>query len=149
MNDKTSEKVESVVEEAMDEVSKVVEDIKAEPVVEKTVDVVNSAVDAAQDAVKDATKSKTERTWTEEIEIAGSQLVDQFKSWMSEGNVRKLVLRTPDNSLLIEIPLVAGAVVGGVLTLFATPLAVLAAIASVVAHVKVEVVRVEEQPPKE
>lgn len=91
-----------------------------------------------------ADETKHERTWTEEIELAGSQLVEKVKELIAEGNVRRLILRTPDDSMLIEIPLVAGAVVGGVLTVFALPLAVLGAIASVLAHVKVEIVRTEE-----
>jgi hypothetical protein len=81
--------------------------------------------------------------------LAGSQLVDHVKEWIAEGNVRRLILRTPDNSLVLEIPLMAGAVVGGVLTVFAPLLAVLGAIASVLAHVTVEIVRVEEPTPKE
>lgn len=89
-------------------------------------------------------EAKEERTWTEEIELAGSQLVEQVKEWIAEGNVRRLILRTPDNSLVLEIPLVAGAVIGGVLTFFAPLLVVLGAVASVFAHVKVEIVRVED-----
>ena len=92
---------------------------------------------------------KEERTWSEEIELAGNQLVEQVRTWIAEGNVRRLILRTPDNKLVLEIPLVAGAVVGGVLTFFAPLLAVIGAIASVLAHVKVEIVRVEEPPTKE
>jgi hypothetical protein len=93
-------------------------------------------------------ETKEERTWTEEIELAGSQLVEQVKEWIAEGNVRRLILRTPDNSLVLEIPLMAGAVIGGVLTVFAPLLVVLGAVASVFAHVKVEIVRVEntEEP---
>jgi hypothetical protein len=94
-------------------------------------------------------ESKPERTWSEEIELAGSQLVEQVKQWIAEGNVRRLILRTPDNGLVLEIPLMAGAVVGGVLTMFAPLLAVLGAIASVLAHVTVEIVRVEEPTSKE
>lgn len=100
------------------------------PVVEKTVEM--------------ASEAKEERTWSEEIELAGSQLVEQVKEWIAEGNVRRLILRTPDKSLVLEIPLMTGAVVGGVLTVFAPLLAVVGAVASVLAHVQVEIVRVEE-----
>jgi hypothetical protein len=93
-------------------------------------------------------EAKEERTWTEEIELAGNQLVEQVKEWIAEGNVRRLILRTPDNSLVLEIPLMAGAVIGGVLTVFAPLLVVLGAVASVFAHVNVEIVRVEEPTPK-
>jgi hypothetical protein len=92
---------------------------------------------------------KPERTWSEEIELAGSQLVEQVKEWIAEGNVRRLILRTPDDSLVLEIPLMAGAVIGGVLTFFAPLLVVLGAIASVFARVRVEIVREEEATPTE
>jgi hypothetical protein len=99
-------------------------------------------------ATEAAPETKEERTWSEEIELAGSQLVEQVKEWIAEGNVRRLILRTPDNSLVFEIPLMAGAVVGGVVTVLAPLVAVLGAIASVLAHVKVEIVRVEGPTPK-
>jgi hypothetical protein len=92
---------------------------------------------------------KEERTWSEEIELAGNQLVEQVQEWIAEGNVRRIILRTPDNSLVIEIPLVAGAVVGGVVTIFAPLLAVLGALASVLAHVKVEIIRLGEPTSKD
>jgi len=65
----------------------------------------------------DGETGKTERTWTEEIEVAGTELVDHIKELVKAGNVRRVVLRTPDNKLLLEIPLTAGAVAGGVVVL--------------------------------
>lgn len=93
-------------------------------------------------------KPAAERTWSEEIEVAGNELVEAVKEIVAEGNVRRLILHTPDYSLSIEIPLVAGAVVGGVLAIFAPLLALLAAIATIIARVKIEIVRVEEPTPK-
>ena len=46
-----------------------------------------------------------ETTWTEEIEITGSQLVDRVKELVDEGNVRRLIIRTSDDRTLLEIPL--------------------------------------------
>jgi hypothetical protein len=34
-----------------------------------------------------------EGTWTEEIEITGSQLVDYVKDLIHEGNVRRVIIR--------------------------------------------------------
>jgi hypothetical protein len=93
--------------------------------------------------------TKEERTWSEEIEIAGNQLVEQVKELINEGNVRRLIIRTPDNKVVLELPLTAGAVVGGVVTLFAPLLAALGAFAALLARVKIEIIRVEDQPPKE
>jgi hypothetical protein len=106
-------------------------------------------VGGAAQAAEAAPEAAEERTWSEEFELAGSQLVEQVKEWIAEGNVRRIILRTPDNSLVLEIPLVAGAVVGGVVTLFAPLLAVLGAVASVLAHVKVEIIRLGEPTSKD
>jgi hypothetical protein len=91
----------------------------------------------------DSETGKTERTWTEEIEVAGSELVDHIKELVKAGNVRKVVLRTPDGKMLLEIPLTAGAVAGGVVVLVAPVLAALGAMAALVAKVKVEVIRTD------
>ncbi len=87
---------------------------------------------------------KTERTWTEEIEVTGTELIDRIKELVKAGNVRRLILRTPDNKLLLEIPLTAGAVAGGVVVLIAPVLAALGAMAALLAKVKIEVVRLDK-----
>jgi hypothetical protein len=68
---------------------------------------------------------RTERIWTEEFEVAGAELVDRIKELIKAGNVRRLILRTQDNKLLLEIPFTAGAVAGGVVVLVAPVLAAL------------------------
>jgi hypothetical protein len=87
---------------------------------------------------------KTERTWTEEIEVAGAELVVRIEELVKAGNVRRVILRTPDNKLLLEIPLTAGAVAGGVVVLIAPVLAALGAMAALLAKVKVQVVRTDK-----
>ena len=87
---------------------------------------------------------KTERTWTEEIEVAGAELVVRVEELVKAGNVRRVILRTPDDKLLLEIPLTAGAVAGGVVVLVAPVLAALAAMAALLAKVKVLVVRTDK-----
>ena len=89
-------------------------------------------------------EKQSERTWTEEIEVAGTELIDRIKELVKAGNVRKVVLRTPDNKLLLEIPLTAGAVAGGVVVLVAPVLAALGAMAALLAKVKVQVVRTDQ-----
>jgi hypothetical protein len=87
---------------------------------------------------------KTERTWTEEIEVAGAELVVRIEELVKAGNVRRVILRTPDNKLLLEIPLTAGAVASGVVVLIAPVLAALGAMAALLAKVKVQVVRTDK-----
>lgn len=92
--------------------------------------------------LKDEEKQK--RTWTEEVEMAGSELVDRVKELVAEGNVRRLIIRNKDGARLLEVPLTAGVVVGGMVTWWNPVLAALGALAALVAEVKVEIVREEE-----
>lgn len=85
-----------------------------------------------------------EHTWIEEIEIAGSQLVERLKELIAEGKVRRLIIRTAEDKVLVEIPLTAGVAVGGVVTFFAPVLAALGALAALLTRVKVQIVRAEE-----
>lgn len=91
-----------------------------------------------------ANTGKEKHTWMEEIEVAGGQLVDQVKELINEGNVRRLIIRTQDNKVLLEVPLTAGVAVGGVVTIFAPVLAAIGALAALIAKVKVQIIRTEE-----
>ena len=84
---------------------------------------------------------REEHTWTEQIEITGSELVERTKELIDEGNVRRLIIRNHDDEILLEVPLTAGVAVGGVLTVVAPVLAALGAMAALLAQVKVEIVR--------
>ena len=64
-------------------------------------------------------RAKEEHTFTEQIEIAASELVERTKELIEEGNVRRLIIRNQDDEVLLEVPLTAGVAVGGVLTLVA------------------------------
>jgi len=89
-----------------------------------------------------------ERTWSETIEVTGNRLVDEVKELVQESAVRRLIIRKPDDEVLIEIPLAAGVAVGGFMTLFAPVLAALGAMAALIAQFRIEVVRtVEEDEP--
>ncbi len=90
--------------------------------------------------------AEDEHTWTEQIEIAGSELVDRTKELIAQGNVRRLIIRTSDDEKLLEVPLTTGVAVGGAFTLLAPVLAALGAMAALLARVKVEVVRTERKP---
>jgi hypothetical protein len=87
---------------------------------------------------------ESEKSWTDEIVVTGSELVERIKSLAQEGNVRRLIIRKPSGEALLEIPLTAGVVAGGGLILLAPVLAALGALAALLAEVKVEIVRVED-----
>ncbi len=90
-------------------------------------------------------KNKNEKAdWVEEIEVAGSDLVDRVKELVQEGNVRRLIIRNANNDVLIEVPLTPAVVVGGVATIINPILAALGALAALIAKLKIEVVRIDE-----
>lgn len=89
------------------------------------------------------------KTFVEEIEVSGQHLLAEINRLIAEGNVRKLVVKTDDGHVFLTIPLTAGAVAGGILTVGAPWLAVLAAVAGVVAKVKLEIVRDVEPAARE
>ncbi len=89
-------------------------------------------------------QKKNKRTWTEEFEIAGSELVDKVKEWIEDRSATRIIIRKPNGDVLMEVPIVAGAAVGGVVTLFAPIIAAVGAMAALLAQVKVEIVREKE-----
>ena len=86
-------------------------------------------------------RAEDEHTFTEQIEIAASELVGKTKELIEEGNVRRLIIRNQDGEVLLEVPLSAGVAVGGAVTLVAPVLAALGALAALLTHVKIEIVR--------
>ena len=84
---------------------------------------------------------KKDATWTEEMIVAGSELIERIKQLVAEGNVRRLIIRKPSGEDLLEIPLTAGVVAGGAMILMAPVLAAVGALAALLAEVRLEVVR--------
>ena len=84
------------------------------------------------------------QTVSEQATIAGNQLVEYVKNAIAAGNVRRLIIRKPNEEVLLEIPLTAGVAVGGVLTAMAPVLAALGAMAALLTKVKVEIVRIDD-----
>ena len=89
------------------------------------------------------------RTFTEEIEVAGSQLVEWVGNLLKDGNVRQIRIKAPGGQLLLEAPMTVGVIGGGAVVLAAPWLAILGALAGLVAHVKIEVVRTGTRPDDE
>ena len=86
-------------------------------------------------------------TFTEEIEVAGGQLVEEINRLIAEGNVRKIQIRTEKGDVYLSVPLTAGAVAGGVVAIAAPWVAVIAAVAGLVAKVKLEIIRADPTEP--
>jgi hypothetical protein len=88
-------------------------------------------------------QNQDRRTFSEELEVAGNQLVERVRELIEEGNVRRLIIRNQDGRTLLEIPLTFGVVAGGALLVFYPLLAGLAAIGGLVTRLRIEVVREE------
>ena len=87
---------------------------------------------------------KQKRPVTEEVMLAGGELVDYVKRLIAEGNVRRLIIHKPSGEVLMEVPLATGLAVSGALALLAPVLAALGAMAALLAQVKVEIVRSDD-----
>ena len=81
------------------------------------------------------------KTWVEELDIAGRDLVDCVTNLFREGNVRRVILRDAAGTVLVELPLAAGVAVGGAVMLTAPVLAALGAIAALVTNCRLQIVR--------
>ena len=75
----------------------------------------------------DEDKKSSWETFTEEIEVAGAQLMDEINRLLAEGNVRRLQIRSEKGDVYLSVPLTAGAVAGGVVALVGALTALFAA----------------------
>ncbi|MDJ0949472.1 MAG: DUF4342 domain-containing protein [Alphaproteobacteria bacterium] len=87
--------------------------------------------------------AKTERTWTEEIEVASDDLVGLIKEYIEDASVTRVIVRNAEGQTLLEVPVMHSAAVAGALVLFTPVLAALGAMAALVANFRVEIVRTE------
>lgn len=78
--------------------------------------------------------------FSEEFRVKGEELVEKVKQLIHEGNVRRLIIKDENGKVYLEIPVTFG-VIGA---LIAPMLAAVGAIAAMVAHLKIEVVRSED-----
>lgn len=86
-----------------------------------------------------------ERTFTEEIQLAGTKVVGRVKELLAEGQVRRLRLKGAHGEPIVEIPLNVGALGAGAMAVAAPWLALVAAFAGLVGHVTLEIVRAEPE----
>jgi hypothetical protein len=84
------------------------------------------------------------KTTKEEFKVSGEDLLRKVKELISEGNVRRIVIKNKDGKQIVEIPLTIG-VVGAVL---APVLAAVGAIAALVTECTILVEREVEDKKK-
>ena len=76
----------------------------------------------------------------EEFKVKSEEVVEKIKELIHEGNVRRLIIKDEDGKVYLEIPVTIG-VIGAI---FAPILAAVAAVATMVADLKIEVIRTED-----
>jgi hypothetical protein len=81
-----------------------------------------------------------EKTYTEEFEVNGEELLGKIKALAHEGNIRRVIIRNESGRTLIDIPLTFG-VVGALLL---PQLAAIGAIAALLSHGTILVEKVKE-----
>jgi hypothetical protein len=85
---------------------------------------------------------KAKRTFTEEVEVAGNQVVGKVQDLIKQGNIRRLIVKTKEGRVLLDTSLTVGVGVGSVIGFFGgIPLMLLAGAAAVFAKVDVQIVR--------
>jgi len=77
----------------------------------------------------------------EEFKVKSEEIIEKVKELIHEGNVRRLIIKDEDGKVYLEIPVTFG-VIGAI---FAPVLAAVGAVATMVANLKIEVIR-EEDP---
>ncbi len=82
----------------------------------------------------------TEKTFTEEFQVTGEELLNKIKELVHAGNIRRIIIRNQEGHTLIDIPLTFG-VVG---MLAAPQLAAIGAIAALLGNGSIVVEKTEE-----
>jgi len=80
-----------------------------------------------------------QKTWTEEVKVAGEGLVAKIKELVHEGNVRRITIKNEKGDVVVEFPLTLG-VVGALLV---PTLAAIGAVAALVTNCTIVVEREE------
>lgn len=81
-----------------------------------------------------------QRTFEEEIKVSGQQLVETVKRLVHEANVRHIIIKNEKDEKLIEIPVT----IASVGALFLPVVAALGALAALVTHCTIVVVKEKE-----
>lgn len=100
-----------------------------------------------EDERKTSPEGGKTRTWKEEIEVKGDELVGRVKQLAADNKVKRIRVIEPDGDIALDIPLTYGALAGGAVVIAAPVLAVVGALAALVAKVKIEIVN--EEPAEE
>jgi hypothetical protein len=91
---------------------------------------------------EEATQAKNGQSFTDEMRVAGEDLVETVKKLVQEVAVRRIVVKNAEKRILLEIPIIFG--VAGIY--FLPIWSALGLIAALVTDCTIYVERVEKQP---
>lgn len=92
---------------------------------------------------------KETRTFSEQMDVLGGELIERVEELIKQGNVRRLIIRRPSGEVLLEVPLTASVVVGVPFTILAPVWVALGALAGALARFTIEIVRVSDEKQEE
>lgn len=106
----------------------------------KNEEAVNETVE--NETVEGEVQENPVAAFTQEVEVASGRVVETVRSLINEGNVRRVIIKTADDKVLVDTPLNVGVGVLGLGALLgAVPLMLVSAGIGFLAKVKVQVVR--------
>lgn len=88
----------------------------------------------------DDEKTEKTRSWIDEIEVKGEELVARVKQLAADNKVKRIRVVEPDGDIALEIPLTYGAIAGGAVAIAAPVLAILGTLAAFAVKLRIEVV---------
>lgn len=110
----------------------------------------NPNMEEVMEEAEEATEPR--KTFWEELEVAGNQLVREVERLIREGNIRRLIIKR-DDEVLFQVNLTLGVAGAGAIAIFApwsaVILAAVAAVAAAVAKVTIAIERFEEEESAE
>lgn len=86
---------------------------------------------------------KAQKSWVEEIEVSGGQLVDKLKELLQQANTRRVTICKQNGEEIFSVPLTVGVLVGGIVTFSLPVLAAIGVIAGIATQLKLKVERQE------
>ncbi|MCP4424335.1 MAG: DUF4342 domain-containing protein [Chloroflexi bacterium] len=102
-------------------------------------------IDVEEETMNEETFEKEGKSWTEEVTVAGSELVDMVKNLVHETAVRRIVIKNEAKRINFEFPLALGVAGIALLPVWGA----IAMIAALVTDCTIVVERVEKQPVTE
>lgn len=93
-------------------------------------------------------KPTEDKSWVEEVQVSGGQLIDQLKDLLQQGNARRVTICKANGQEILSVPLTVGVLAGGVLTLAAPVLAAVGVVAGFATKVILKVERADNSEAK-